>query len=39
MELDGTKFQMPNKLLNELKKYFKKNLCIGVHCNEKCCFC
>ena len=26
-------------LLNELKKYFKKNVCSGLTCNKKVCFC
>ena len=39
MELDGTKPQMPNKLLIEIKNYFKNNLCNGLECTKNACFC
>ncbi len=39
MELNKTEPRILKKLLNELKKYFEKHICNGIHCNEKCCFC
>jgi len=39
MELDGSRPQMPKKLLHELKIYFKKHLCYGLVCTKNVCFC
>lgn len=31
--------QLPRDLINELHRYFNKNICFGWVCNKKCCFC
>lgn len=39
MEINGKHPQMPKKLLNELRRFFNKNICFGLVCNDRVCFC